>query len=151
MDEQPNLSPPRECGECTACCDGWLSGHAHGYNFYPGRPCHFKGAKCCTIYKDRPENPCKSFECVWLSKSLVELPQWMRPDLIGSIVLAHEWKPQEYSLRVFETGKKIDSNVLSWFFELYFTHKVCFSYQLQGVWYHIGSDEYKKYCETNFL
>ena len=144
-------TPKRECGSCTACCDGWLSGQAHGYHFYPGRPCHFKGAGCCSIYPDRPESPCKAFECVWLSKALVELPEWMRPDLCGSIVLAQEWQDKQYSLRIFETGKKIDSNVLSWFFELYFAHEVCFSYQLQGVWHHIGSQEYKKYCETNFV
>ena len=143
-------TPKRQCGSCTACCEGWLSGQAYGYAFYPGRPCHFKGAGCCSIYPDRPENPCKGFECVWLSKTLVELPEWMRPDLCGSIVLVNEWRDKEYALRVFETGKKIDSTVLSWFIELYLTHNVCVSYQMQSVWHHIGPEEYKKHCETNF-
>jgi hypothetical protein len=143
-------SPKRQCGSCTACCEGWLTGQAYEYAFYPGRPCHFKGKGCCSIYPDRPENPCKGFECVWLSKTLVELPEWMRPDLCGSIVLLNEWQDKKYALRIFETGKKIDSTVLSWFVELYLVHQVCISYQIQGVWHHIGPEEYKKHCETNF-
>ncbi|MGZ5099109.1 MAG: SEC-C metal-binding domain-containing protein, partial [Usitatibacter sp.] len=41
-------APARKCGECTACCDGWVAGVIEGYEMKPGTPCHFRGEMCCT-------------------------------------------------------------------------------------------------------
>lgn len=71
----------KSCGECTACCSGALSGEAHGHYFYKGRPCFFLTGKGCGIYENRPENPCVSFKCGYLSENF--FPEWMRPDKCG--------------------------------------------------------------------
>lgn len=71
----------KSCGDCTACCSGALSGEAHGHFFYKGRPCFFLGSKGCSIYESRPENPCVSFKCGYLSENF--FPEWMRPDQCG--------------------------------------------------------------------
>ena len=71
----------KTCGDCTACCSGVLSGEAHGHYFYKGRPCFFLTQKGCSIYANRPENPCVSFKCGYLSEAF--FPEWMRPDLCG--------------------------------------------------------------------
>lgn len=68
----------KECGECTACCSGALAGQAHGHYFFKGRPCFFLKKGGCSIYEDRPENPCVGYKCGYLSEAF--FPEWMRPD-----------------------------------------------------------------------
>jgi len=68
----------KECGECTACCSGALAGQAHGHYFFKGRPCFFLKKDGCSIYEDRPENPCVGYKCGYLSEAF--FPEWMRPD-----------------------------------------------------------------------
>lgn len=77
----------RDCGACTACCDGWLKITVHGHPVYPGKPCPFSSGHHCTIYETRPQDPCRGFVCGWLARGS-PLPDWMRPDRAGVIVLA---------------------------------------------------------------
>lgn len=86
----------KSCGDCTACCSGALSGEAHGHYFFKGRPCFFLTGKGCSIYENRPENPCVSFKCGYLSEAF--FPEWMRPDQCG--ILA--------TLRVMNTKVTVD-------------------------------------------
>ena len=80
----------RACDGCTRCCEGWLTGIAYGYEFYPGKKCHFLSSKNCTIYPIRPDNPCKTFQCQWKenlwkrnyqrkSFSYTKRPSWNKP------------------------------------------------------------------------
>src|SRR5206468_6789493 len=55
----------RECGTCTACCDGWVKGTIEGHDMFPGQPCFFRGQGCCTIYERRPADPCRNLVCRW--------------------------------------------------------------------------------------
>jgi hypothetical protein len=73
----------KSCGDCSACCSGALSGQAHGHFFFKGRPCFFLKESGCSIYEDRPENPCVSYKCGYLSEPF--FPEWMRPDQCGFI------------------------------------------------------------------
>jgi hypothetical protein len=75
--------PVRTCGECAKCCEGWLSGSAHGHAFAPGRPCFFL-EKTCSIYADRPVDPCRNYRCAWLSEET--FPMWMKPSLANLII-----------------------------------------------------------------
>ena len=44
---KPAMQPAqRQCGSCTACCDGWVEGTIRGHEMKPGVPCHFRGAGC---------------------------------------------------------------------------------------------------------
>ena len=134
----------RECGECGACCEGWLTGVAHGREFYPGMPCHFKGCNGCSIYEDRPEFPCKTYSCEWLKSDNV--PEWMKPSESGVIITAKEWEDAEgvkqVYLEVTETGRKIDSTVLSWLFRLFLRTTIPMKVQIGGGhnWY--GTNEF---------
>ncbi len=75
----------KECGTCTKCCEGWLTANINGIDIYPGKPCFFiEIGKGCTIYKDRPENPCKSFQCGW--KQIENMPDEFKPENSGVIM-----------------------------------------------------------------
>jgi len=77
----------RQCEACTACCDGWLKIAVYGHAVYPGKPCPFSSEHHCTIYDTRPQDPCRAFVCGWLARAS-PLPDWMRPDRAGVILLA---------------------------------------------------------------
>jgi len=77
----------RSCGACTACCDGWLKIEVRGHEVRPGKPCPFSIDHRCSIYAERPQHPCREFICGWLVPSS-PLPDWMRPDMSNTIMLA---------------------------------------------------------------
>lgn len=74
----------RNCDGCTKCCEGYLTGEAFGHHFSPGNPCKFHNKKGCSIYEQRPYNPCKVFQCQW--KSNLNIPEWLKPDKSGVII-----------------------------------------------------------------
>jgi len=104
-------SQGRDCNKCTKCCDGWLSGTAHGYDFSPGNPCRFVIKGGCNIYPVRPENPCKTFQCHW--KQNTRIPEWMKPDQSQVIILPRYLGEKRY-LRLFNTGRWPESRVFEW-------------------------------------
>ena len=138
------LESKRECSGCTACCEGWLGGEAHGKKFQSGCPCHFKGESGCSIYDARPQF-CKTFNCEWLVNN--DLPQWMKPNVSGVIVRKMGWgssiKMPYYE--VLEMGKKIDSNVLNWFFAWHIDTGAHIKIMVDGGWSYYGSNDFKKY------
>ena len=74
----------KPCGDCTACCEGWLADASLG--MYPGKHCTNLENGECTIYEERPEHPCRSFNCMWRKTPF--LSEEMRPDKSGAIVVA---------------------------------------------------------------
>lgn len=128
----------RECGECTACCEGWLHGEAHGHTFYSGKPCFFL-CKGCAIYDQRPEHPCKSYKCTWLEDDI--LPMWMRPDLGGVIVTKRHVKDMTF-YSVTETGKPIEAKVLNYLIQLALNKQLNIEYFIEGGQNRIGSTEF---------
>ena len=138
----PIKTNKRVCGNCTACCEGWLEGVAHTKHFYPGRSCHFKGENCCTIYKDRPDEPCKSYKCVWLVDNNV--PEWLRPDLSKVIITERDFNGIKF-WDMIETGSKVDSSVLNWLFMHYGTGQVQnIMYRVDGGINYFGTPEFIK-------
>ena len=93
----------RPCGDCTACCDGWLIGEANGHPFGNGKPCHFLINKICTIYKDRPR-VCQNYQCAWTQHLF---PEWMKPNKCG-VLISVETKEDHQFLRVIEMKPVID-------------------------------------------
>ena len=100
----------RECGTCTKCCDGWLTGSAKGYNFWPGRKCHFVCSTGCTIYEDRPKDPCQSFTCSWLDDE--NIPSWLKPNESNTIM---QWRTHPDAnlshLEIVEAGAPMSAEV----------------------------------------
>lgn len=130
---------PRKCGECTACCEGWLEGEALGHKFYRGRPCHFLGDGCCSIYSVRPEDPCKSYKCMWLTSNAI--PNWMRPDKCGVILTQRSEKGIPY-VHATETDRKMDSAVLSWVIQACFNNGWNLRYTIDHGNNYLGSKEF---------
>lgn len=129
----------RKCDGCTACCEGWLHGQAEGQYFQAGRPCHFKCEKGCSIYENRPENPCRTYECEW--KTNLEIPEWMKPNLSEVIITRRNWKNGEY-LEINEMGNTIKSVVLNWLFIHHCTTGVPIRVQVSGGWNNFGPKEF---------
>lgn len=129
----------RKCDGCTKCCDGWLYGEAHGHRFWPGRPCHFIGKKGCTIYKTRPHDPCKTFECLWLTNK--EVPEWLKPDLQNLIIAANVIDGIPY-WRAVEAGEKISVEALSWLFTYCVPKNINLFYNIGSGHFMFGSPEF---------
>ena len=110
----------RSCGDCTKCCDGWLTAMIYGEEMYPGKPCRFvKAGTGCTIYESRPDNPCKGFSCNWILDE--EIPEKFKPSEVGVIIHWLQVKHIEY-LHLTEAGGKISKELADWFTE-YCTNK----------------------------
>jgi hypothetical protein len=101
----------RSCQGCTRCCEGWLSGRAHGHEFGPGRPCGWLGKTGCVIYSSRPQDPCRSFECEWKINSLI--PPELNPKH-SKVIMLSKWVDQYRYIRMIECGQGIPSWVWEW-------------------------------------
>mgnify|MGYP000226898381 FL=1 len=134
--------PRRECGTCTACCDGWVRMNIHGHDVFPGKPCPYSTGHSCSIYENRPEYPCRKFVCGWLEKDS-PLPEEYRPDKIGVIFVIMEWRGTPiYTLT--PAGRDPGEDVLAWAREWSARTQRPFLYQLNGEWYAFGPPEFRK-------
>ena len=78
------MTQERSCGSCTKCCEGWAYGNIYGQELKPGTPCRFvEAGSGCSIYKNRPVEPCVVFKCAWLEDP--EVPDWVKPERSGLI------------------------------------------------------------------
>ena len=105
----------KQCGSCTKCCEGWLAGNAYAHQFYPGVPCAYLG-NGCTIYKNRPENPCKKFVCEWLVDE--SIPAYMQPNVSGAIIIKHD-----DHVEMVECNPPLRTQALEWFLTAYISGK----------------------------
>lgn len=105
-----------QCGSCTECCKGWVTSTVNDEYNYPGSPCKHLKDTGCSIYKARPEDPCKAFRCEFLQDK--DFPFWMRPDNIKAIVMHKKIGDIHYHELV-ECGEKLDSTALEFFFQKY--------------------------------
>ena len=102
----------RACGTCTACCDGWAVATIRGHEMKPGVPCHFRGEGCCTIYAERPVEPCRNFVCGWLAPGS-PFPESFRPDRLGVMIVPTRWRDAPaYVLK--SAGRDPDEALLAW-------------------------------------
>ncbi len=107
------LMVKRQCGSCTACCQGWLTAEVNGVELSPYNPCEHCAGQKCAIYETRPESPCRVFNCGWLVAES-PLPDEMRPLDCGAIVvLTQKWQGEEIIMAV-PVGDKIPEATLEW-------------------------------------
>lgn len=141
MTEKVITLPPKTCGECQVCCQGTLTGNAHGYEFWPGRPCFFSCKSGCKIYDYRPQM-CVDYYCVYMEEHWV--PDWMRPDQSGVLMTRKETPSKIPYIQVLECfGKTMPSYVLNWIFMSHVTGEIPnIAYQIQGGWNYIGTPEF---------
>lgn len=159
----------RECGTCTACCQGWLRGTVRGHEMYPGKVCHFLGCDGCTDYENRPQSPCKDFECVWLNNN--NIPEWMKPELSKVIIkeMEYEYQIHQQSLGtaswvmeneasmvnkvkfwyVTEMGETISGPVLNWLVQFSLEHSIPMVYEVGGKREFLGPPDFILFMEQN--
>lgn len=135
----------RSCDGCTKCCEGWLEAEIYGIPMYPGRPCHFKSNSGCSIYENRPESPCKEYQCMWLTSS--EIPEWMKPNEINTIVSKRQQGNISW-IEIREAGSILDSSVLSWFVVYCFKNNINLCYSLNGSANYIGQGDFVRLMES---
>ncbi len=113
---------PRDCGECTACCDGWLKIEIRGEAVYPGKPCPFSTGHSCKIYAERPTDPCREFNCGWILPNS-PFPEEFRPDRLGLVILAAkiQWRGLPVDVIV-PAGRDPSEKDLAWFAEFSRNH-----------------------------
>jgi hypothetical protein len=131
----------RSCGECTACCDGWVVGEIEGHVMQPGTPCFFRGDHCCSIYERRPQHPCRDFVCGWLQPGS-PFPEEFRPDRLGIMVITMRWRGREaYVLR--SAGRDPDEALLAWMRDLSARTQRPFFYEIGGERFGYGPPEFQ--------
>lgn len=100
----------RPCGDCTACCDGFLVGNSYGNKFGNGKACVFLVERKCKIYEDRPQS-CHNYQCAWTQGILSE---WMKPNECGVMVSVEvDQEQQKQFLRVIEIRDTVEYNIYS--------------------------------------
>jgi SEC-C motif len=132
----------RSCGGCTACCDGWLTGSIYGHELAPGKPCHFRGVGGCSIYADRPHDPCRGFSCGWLLKGS-PFPESFRPDRLGVIIVVKPWRDR-FAYVLVHAGRSPDAKLLEWMREHSIATGRPFLFHLEGRQRGYGSEEFQK-------
>ena len=100
----------RTCGNCTACCEGWL--HDESLEMEAGKPCQHCTSRGCAIYDNRPEEPCRTFRCEWL-KNEESFDDEMRPDRCGAILISDRPFKQWDVIRVIPVGVSVPKPTLS--------------------------------------
>ncbi len=138
----------RQCGRCTACCDGWLQITIDGQAVYPGKPCPHSTGHSCRIYDRRPQDPCREFVCGWLEPES-PLPEWFRPDKIGVMVLWGKLTWRELLVDVVvPAGQDPSPDVLNWLQRHAQLRARPFVYQLNGEWHAFGPPEFQQEMQT---
>jgi hypothetical protein len=134
----------RDCGSCTKCCEGYLSGVAYGKPFYLSNPCHFiEIGKGCTIYAERPKDPCITFHCQWLANP--EIPEWLKPDKINAIITKRTVKDTEIEYwDLCEAGETLRANVLTWLIQYALNNKINLHWQVEGGNHWVGDKDFIK-------
>lgn len=145
IDFFPNRKNVRNCGECTACCEGWLFADVKikdvEYKVRPGNQCPMIINHSCSIHDTdlRPVHPCRDYSCIWLDNK--EIPDFMRPDKCGVILTNKVFNDVPY-IQMVETGKKVDSTILAQVIQYTFYNNKNLEYVVDGNTYHIGSPEF---------
>ncbi|HEX4511473.1 MAG TPA: hypothetical protein VH328_15405 [Burkholderiaceae bacterium] len=132
--------PVRSCGECAKCCEGWLSGTVYGHAFSPGRPCFFL-EKTCSIYPDRPLDPCRNYRCAWLAEEI--FPMWMKPSLANVILTKREDAQSKAAYYIADqAGDTFDVRALQWLLDWAKESGANLEYRLNGEVKRLGAPEF---------
>lgn len=131
----------RECGACTACCEGWLAGEVYGKKFSSGVPCHFVSENKCSIYKDRPQDPCKNYNFEWLVNQ--EFPMWMKPN-VSKVIITKKIVENIEFYSINNTGEEMTAQTLNWLINWAMPKQLNLIYRIQGGICKMGSPEFNQ-------
>jgi hypothetical protein len=132
----------RECGTCTKCCEGWLTGNIKGHDMYPGKPCFFvEIGKGCKDYKNRPKNPCKNFLCGW--RLIDDMPEEFKPEKTGVIVSLKKENDIEYMV-LSKAPNNPTEQLLSWAIVFARLRNLNILWYIDDKSWWMGSDDFSK-------
>jgi len=130
----------KKCGTCTKCCDGTLEGNINGHEMKLGKPCHYLTiGEGCNIYNERPQEPCKRYECAWLVDE--NIPDFMKPENSNCILDYREKNKIKY-LRLVECETPYSAEVLSWCIEYARSNNINFFWSINKKSYYFGSESF---------
>jgi hypothetical protein len=111
---------------------------------YEHKPCHFMREGGCSIYDDRPKNPCKIFLCSWLIDDGSKFPDWLHPKLSNIIIRERFWgeNKEKIFLEIVECGVKIDSEILVWLMHYHYRTNVPMVIRVNSKWNYFGPPEF---------
>jgi SEC-C motif len=135
-------NPQRECGECTACCEGWMAATIFGHTMKPGLPCHFLKNGGCSIYQQRPDSPCRNFVCGWRAAES-PFPDAFRPTLAKVIVVRILWRERPAFLLCC-AGREPDESLLDWMRQFSMATGQPFFYEQNGEKLGFGPPEFQQ-------
>lgn len=107
MNSEQNGINFRPCGDCHACCEGFLVSTSYGNQFGNGISCKFLCNKECAIYETRPQ-VCKNYQCAW-SQGII--PNWLKPNKVGVLISVQENNENKQYLKVVEMKPVIEYDV----------------------------------------
>lgn len=126
----------RECGTCTKCCDGTLTTNINGNEVKLGKPCvYLTIGKGCNIYEERPQNPCKSYQCAWIINN--DIPDFMKPENSNCILDYDEKNGIKY-LRLISSEVPYTAETLSWCINYAQSNNINLVWSINEKNYHIG-------------
>ena len=131
----------RQCGTCTRCCEGWLEANILGQDLRNGKNCQFLKDSSCSIYADRPHEPCRNYTCAWLDDTI--FPDWLKPHLSNVIItkkVPDDVKLTHYT--VVETGVKMDATVLNWIILWSIRENINLIYCIDGEKHCLGDEHF---------
>jgi hypothetical protein len=139
------------CDTCTKCCEGWLTGNINGYDIYVGKPCLFiEINKGCGIHNDRPEKPCRAFDCAWITMS--DMPEEFKP--LNSGVIMHYKKNIINKKLGFWVLTKAPNNPTEQFLSWAISHATSngenILWHIDNNYHWMGSPEFCKTMELEF-
>jgi hypothetical protein len=94
----------------------------------------------CGEYENRPQNPCRGFQCEWLRQPDV-YPEEMRPDRVGAIFSLQDVEGVQY-LRITEAGKVLDAEVLSYAVKLTLLNRYNLYWEVDGKIHWFGNKDF---------
>ena len=133
----------RQCNGCTACCEGWLTGEVYGHPFSPSNPCFYMTKGGCSIYKDRPEDPCKRFKCEWIENE--NYPAWLKPNESGVLTYTRNFTRGDSTVIKYRTVQEIrpiSTDALFFFMIQYLKDQVPLRIQINGTWHVLGPGDF---------
>jgi uncharacterized cysteine cluster protein YcgN (CxxCxxCC family) len=140
------IKTSRTCEGCTKCCEGWLYAEIDGQELTPGSPCQFVKINVgCSIYEERPQDPCRTFQCLW--KTSESVPKEFSPKAHGVILSKQSVGDIEY-LSATYAGNHMNADMFSWFMSYGVENQLNLQWTIEGRVHCMGSIDFTEAMKT---
>lgn len=139
----------RSCGDCTRCCEGHLYADVKGHIMSPGNPCPIlQIGKGCSDYENRPENPCRTFNCQWISNP--QVPEDLYPKTSGVLITVQQINDIKF-MKLHCAPNEPTADQLTWFIMYGLKNKINIAWDTLLKKYWMGDTMFTKAMNEEFL